>query len=333
MKTDVTIKDIAEALGIHHATVSRALKGNKKVKEETRQLVLEKANELGYMPNILAQSFRNKRMNIITIIVPDLKHHFFSRFVSDITELAHSRGFMTMIFQSNDDPDIEKKILESLISLRVAGIAASIGLKTTSTDHFNILKDESIPLVFFDRAPLNTRFSTCILDNYRAIYTLVDEMIKRGRKNIAYISYDSHLKVFTDRLAGYKKAVSDAGLSYMKYVSVKQMFIDDGYNIGPSLFNTEERPDAIICVNDEVAIGVMKYLKANRYSIPRDISLAAFDNNPLGTACEPELTTFSQSTEVLAEVTFELLSEQITNKEEPKKDIVLPMDLIIRGSL
>ena len=333
MKIDVTIKDIAEALGIHHATVSRALKGSKKIKEETRQLVLEKAKEMGYVPNLLAQSFRNKRMNIITIIVPDLKHHFFSRFVSDVTELAHRRGFMTMIFQSNDNPDIEKRILGSLISLRVAGVAVSIGLKTKSTGHFNILKDESIPLVFFDRAPVNTPFSTCTLDNYSAIYTLVDEMIKRGRKKIAYISYDSHLKVFTDRLAGYQEAISKAGLSYRKTVPVKQLFIDDGYKIAPSLFNEGERPDAVICVNDEVAIGVMKYLKVKKYSIPRDISLAAFDDNPLGMACEPELTTFSQSTEVLSEVTFELLLEQIENKSEMKKDIVLPMELKIRGSL
>lgn len=333
MKPEITIKDIAKALGIHHATVSRALKGNQNIKEATRQLVLEKADELGYVPNLLAQSFRNKRMNIITIIVPDLKHHFFSRFVSDITALAHNHGFMIMVFQSNDDPEIEEKILKSLISLRVAGVAVSIGLKTTSTDHFNILKKESIPLVFFDRAPINTQFSTCILDNYGAISTLVDKIVKQGRKNIAYISYDSHLKVFTDRLTGYQKAISLAGLSYKKYVFVRQMFIKDGYDISPSLFDAGEQPDAIICVNDEVAIGVMKYLKAKKYCIPQHVSLAAFDDNPLGIACEPELTTFSQSTEILAKVTFELLSEQIANENELKKDIVLPMELIVRGSL
>ena len=75
-------------LGIHHATVSRALNGSEKVKEDTRKLILEKVKELEYEPNLLAQSFRNKKTNIISVIVPDVKHHFFSKFVSDFTELT-----------------------------------------------------------------------------------------------------------------------------------------------------------------------------------------------------------------------------------------------------
>ena len=332
MKNGATIKDIAKELGIHHTTVSRALKGSEKVKKDTRELILEKVKELEYEPNLLAQSFRNKKTNIISVIVPDLKHHFFSRFVSDIAELTNGRGYMVMVFQSNDNPDVEKKILTSLISLRVAGVVASIGLQSKSTNHFDILKDNNIPLVFFDRVPVKTPFSTIALDSYNAVSMVVDEMIRQGKERIAYVSYNSHLKVFNDMFIGYEKAISQAGLPYKKCVEVKQMFVDDGYKIASLLVDGEEKPNSIICVNDEVAIGIMKYLKEMKYSVPNDISVTGFDDDPMGTVCEPELTTVSPSIEVLANVTFDLLLKQIEGKEIIKKDVVLPMKLIKRNS-
>ena len=332
MKNEVTIKDIAKELGIHHTTVSRALKGSEKVKENTRKLILEKVKELEYEPNFLAQSFRNKKTNIISVIVPDLKHHFFSKFTSDFTELANDSGYMVMVFQSNDNPNVEKKIIASLSGFRVAGVVASIGLQSKSTNHFDILKDNHIPLVFFDRVPIQTPFSTVALDNISAVSMVVDEMIRQGKKRIAYVSYNSHLKEISDKFAGYEKAISSAGLSYKRCVYVKHMFLDDGYKIAPLLVDGKENPDSIICINDEVAIGIMKYLKEMRYSIPNDISVMGFDDDPLGMVCDPKLTTVSPCIEVMTNVTFELILKQIEEKKIIKEDIVLPMKFIKRNS-
>ena len=92
MKKEVTIKDIAKELGIHHATVSRALQGSTKINENTRNMILQAAREMGYTPNILAQNFRNGKTKVISFIIPDLKHHFFSRIISMITEMAREKG-------------------------------------------------------------------------------------------------------------------------------------------------------------------------------------------------------------------------------------------------
>jgi len=332
MKNEVTIKDIAKELGIHHTTVSRALKGSEKVKEDTRKLILEKVKELKYEPNFLAQSFRNKKTNIVSVIVPDVKHHFFSKFISDITELANDSGYMVMVFQSNDNPNIEKKILASLSGFRVAGVVASIGLQTKSTNHYNVSKDNHIPLVFFDRVPIKTPFSTVTLDNINAISMVVDEMIRRGKKRIAYVSFNSHLKEYSDKFTGYEKAISSAGLSYKRCLHVKHMFLDDGYKIAPFLVDGKENPDSVICINDEVAIGVMKYLKEMKYSIPNDISVAGFDADPLGMVCDPKLTTVSPCIEVMANVTFDLLLKQIKENKIIKNDITVPMKFIKRNS-
>ncbi|MEG1586707.1 MAG: LacI family DNA-binding transcriptional regulator [Bacteroidales bacterium] len=333
MKREITIKDIAKELGIHHATVSRALQGSTKVKEETRNQILQEAKKLGYTPNILAQSFRNGRTNIVSFIVPDLKHHFFSRLISSITELAREKGFMIVIFQSNDDPEVEKEIIDSLISLRIAGVAVSVGLKTKSTSHFDKLKEEGIPLVFFDRVPINTPFSTITLDNYNSIRMVVNELTKKQKKSIAYISFDGYTSIFKDRLAGYDKAISDAGLSYKRCINAKQIFINDGYEAATLLFDYEEKPDAIICVNDEIAIGVLKFLKAKGFSIPNEVAVVGFDDNPMGLICEPELTTLSLSIEELAKTLLHLLLKQIEEGTNIKEDVVLPMELKMRNSL
>lgn len=203
MKKEVTIKDIAKELGIHHATVSRALQGSTKVNENTRNMILQAAREMGYTPNILAQNFRNGKTKVISFIIPDLKHHFFSRIISMITEMAREKGFMIMIFQSNDDPNVEKDIINSLISLRVAGVAASVGLRTSSTGHFDRLTEENIPLVYFDRVPKETVCSTIVLDNGKAMKQVVDRLVELGKKKIAYISYDGYTQIFEDRLKAY----------------------------------------------------------------------------------------------------------------------------------
>ena len=333
MNKEVTIKDIAKKLGIHHATVSRALQGSKKVNEKTRDLILQTAQNMGYTPNVWAQNFRNGKTKIISFIIPDLKHHFFSRIISMITEKAHEKGFMIMIFQSNDDPNVEKDIINSLISLRIAGVAASIGLRTSSTEHFDKLTKENIPLVYFDRVPKETICSTIVLDNEKSMRQVVNKLVNMGKKKIAYISYDGYTKIFEDRLESYFQNICKVGLSYAKCISAEQIFIADGYKSASILFNAPERPDAVICVNDEIAIGVIKYLKAHSISIPNEVAVVGFDDNPMGLVCDPELTTLSPSIDLLSESLLNLLLREIESGENIKEDIVLPLELQERGSI
>lgn len=333
MKKEVTIKDIAKELGIHHATVSRALQGSTKVNENTRNMILQAAREMGYTPNILAQNFRNGKTKVISFIIPDLKHHFFSRIISMITEMAREKGFMIMIFQSNDDPNVEKDIINSLISLRVAGVAASVGLRTSSTGHFDRLTEENIPLVYFDRVPKETVCSTIVLDNGKAMKQVVDRLVELGKKKIAYISYDGYTQIFEDRLKAYFQSVREAGLSYEKCVSAGQIFIADGYKSASILFSSSERPDAIVCINDEVAIGVIKYLKEHGVSVPDEVAVVGFDDNPMGLVCDPELTTLSPSIDLLSESLLNLLLREIESGENIKEDFVLPLELQERGSI
>lgn len=330
---NITIKDIARKLGVHHSTVSRALSENSRVKKETRDLVWNKANELGYRPNRLAQEFRNKRSNVIGILVPDIQHHFFSKFISDFSKEAHGSGFSVMVFQSDGKLKVEKEIIDSLVGYRVAGVVASVSKETTSAGHFRLLKNAGIPYVFFDRVPEDPGTSQVILDNFRAAYDAVKLFANAGRKRIAFISTPGSINVFNDRFLGYKKALDDYNISFDDRLVIREgWFMEDGISAARKLMALPEKPDAVFATRDELAIGVIKYMKRNGINIPDDLSVIGFDNDPMGIACEPELTTVSQLIPKMASVTFDLLHRYINDDVYEPERKILKAEIIMRGS-
>jgi LacI family transcriptional regulator len=331
--SNTTIKDIARELGIHHATVSRALREDIRVKKETRELVWKKANELGYRPNRLAQEFRNKRSNTIGMLVPDIQHHFFSKFISDFSKEAHDSGFSVMVFQSDGKLRVEKEIIDSLVGYRIAGLVASVSKETTSDAHFDLLKNAGIPCVFFDRVPEDSGASKVVLDNFQAAYDAVKLLINAGRKRIAFITTPDPINVFNDRLLGYRKALDDYNLPFDEQLIMREgLLMEDGLSAGQKLLALPERPDAVFAIRDELAIGVIKFLKKSKINIPGDIAIVGFDNDPMGIACEPELTTVDQRIHKMASVSFDLLLRHINSNIKEPECKILKAEIIHRGS-
>ncbi|GAA3556960.1 LacI family DNA-binding transcriptional regulator [Snuella lapsa] len=330
----VTIKDVAKELGIHHVTVSRALRNTGSLKAETRELIKKTANELGYKPNRLARNFRNKKSDVLAVVVPDLRPYFFSKYISDFIEVAQKEGYSVMIFQSSEKADLEKEIIDSLIGYRVMGVVASVAKDTVHENHFDVLKQEQIPYVFFDRAPEQTKASQILVNNFQGAYDAVTAMLKSGKKRIAYISTNYEHKIFQDRLLGYKQALKDNGLPYLEELVVKGgFFMKDGFDVTKTLMALKEKPDGILAVRDEIGIGAIKYLKENGIRIPEDVAVIGFDNDPMGVACEPELTTVDQSVPSMVEGTFDLLLRQIKNNSLNFEKKLIEPKIIFRGSV
>jgi DNA-binding LacI/PurR family transcriptional regulator len=334
MKKYVTIKDIAKELNIHHTTVSRALRKSPSVSKETNDLIWKKANELGYKPNLIAQGFRNNSSNTIGILVPDLQHYLFSKFISDFSNLAHQSGYSVMVFQSSDDYEIEKEIVNNLINYRVAGVICSISIETRNGEHFNLLKERNIPLVFFDRIPEDIPASQVVVDNFQGAYEAVNLMIKAGKKRIAFISTSSYINVFRDRLNGYKQALADNHLIFNEEYFIEQPShcMDDGYSGAEKLMELAETPDGILAVSDDVAIGAIKYLKKIKIRIPEDVSVVGFDNGPMCIASDPELTVVSQPILKLTVACFDLLMNQIKGTTTHLEKRTIKGEIIIRES-
>jgi DNA-binding LacI/PurR family transcriptional regulator len=333
MKKTITIKDIAKELGIHHTTVSRALREINSVKKETRDKIREKAHELGYRPNRLARDFRNNRSNTIGVLVPEFQPHFFSKFISDFSKEANKAGFSVMVFQSDGKLKIEKEIIESLISYRVSGVIASISQEAANGEHFELLGNAGIHYVFFDRVPKDVKVSYVLLDNYQGAYDAVSMLVRKGRKRIAFISTPDKISVFNDRFNGYTKALEDNNLPVKDELIVREgLGMEDGYSATEKLLKLPERPDAILAVRDEVGIGAIKCIKKAGLHVPEDISVIGFDNDPLGIASEPELTTVNQSISKMAATTFDLLLNQIESKIFSFEKKVIKAEIVVRGS-
>lgn len=333
MKNNITIKDIARELGIHHTTVSRALREGGSVKKETRDLIRKKALELGYKPNLLAKGFRNKRSNTLVVVVPDLKHHFFSNFISNFSAEANSSGYSVMIFQSGEKLKIEKEIVATLISYRVAGVIASVSKQTKDSRHFDILLESGIPLVFFDRVPEKTKAAQVLVDNRLGAYDAVNMLIKSGRKRIAFVANSSHINVFRDRLEGYKQALADNHIVFNENICVHSgFFMEDGVSSAKQLLQLRDKPNAIVAITDEVGIGVIKYLRREGIRVPEDIAVIGFDNDPMCIACDPELTTVGQSISKLTKETFEMLIRCMNGDSLESEKVTIETEIIRRGS-
>ncbi|MDP4228554.1 MAG: LacI family DNA-binding transcriptional regulator, partial [Bacteroidota bacterium] len=147
----VTIKDIANILGISISTVSRALKNHPDISEETKNQVKELAVKLNYEPNALALNLRRCRTNTIGVIIPEIVHHFFSSVISGIEDVAYDRGYNVMVCQSNESYEREKINAQALLLNRVDGVLVSVSKNSYNFDHIRAFVNQGIPLVFFDR--------------------------------------------------------------------------------------------------------------------------------------------------------------------------------------
>jgi LacI family transcriptional regulator len=330
-----TITDIAKKLGISPSTVSRALSDHPDISSKTKKQVQKIAKELNYTPNPIAQSLKNNRTSTIGIIVPEIKHDFFSSAISGIEEVAYQSGYTIILCQSNESFEREVVNTNMLMHHRVAGVIVSISQNTKRGDHFRDLIERGIPLVFFDRACEDVKASKVVIDDAKSAYQAVSYLIKKGYKRIAHFAGPIGLEICKKRLNGYKEALNNAKLHFEEsLIQYGGLHEQDGYNSMEFLLKKKLIPDAIFAVNDPVAIGAFQRIKESHLKIPKDIAIIGFSNNKITTLVDPPLTTVNQPSFEMGKKAAEILIGQIENKNkslEPKT-IVLKAELIIRGS-
>jgi DNA-binding LacI/PurR family transcriptional regulator len=334
-KTNVTIKDIAKQLGLHHTTVSRALRNHPDVNPDTRKLILMAANELNYHPNTFAANLRNRKSNIIGIIVPELHHDFFSSIISEVTNVADSFGFSVMICQSNESVEQENKNIIALIRNRVAGVIASISQFTECDAMFKAIIDAGIPLLFFDRVCPNLAVNKVLVDFYGGARQVIDHLVQQGYRRIAHIAGPSTIKVAVERLRGYKDGLAQHNIHVDESLIISAGFLpENGVLAVERLLALPERPDAIFAANDEVAMGAMVRLREESLSIPGDVAIAGFDNDKISAFTNPPLTTVDIQRAELGKKAVELLLREIQDKAEPEhvQDVLIPTRLVPRAS-
>lgn len=333
----ITMKDIAQALGVSVATVSRALKDNPRISKEQREKIQAYAREHHFYPNVIAESLRNSRvkpLKIIGVIVPQLAHFYFSSILSGIEEEATTHGYRIMVAQSNERYEREVRICQDFYKNRVCGVIVSQAKDTVKYEHFKKLIDHHMPLVFYDRICTGINCSRVVVDDYMGAYNAVTHLINTGCRRIACYSSPMTLEISKNRYNGYRDALLKNGLK------VNENFLricdnrEEAEVLTPKLLQQEEIPDAFFAVNDDTAVGILYAAKRMGYRIPEDISICGFTNGDRSKACDPMLTTVEQRGVRVGEEAANILISKVEGLLPPDKveKRIVRTKLIIRGT-
>lgn len=335
---EVTLKQIAENLGISVTTVSKALKNYPDVSKKTKALVKQEAKKLHYKPNVFAVNLRTKESKTVGLIIPEVVHHFFSSIINGIIEQAEKKGYLVIILQSNESTKLEKRQVDLLISKRVDGIMMSLANDTVDTSHLTEIQEHEIPLVMFDKISKLVNCSKVVINDRQAAYDATKHLIDRGCKRIAHFRGALLPQNSIDRFLGYKKALEDHGLPYdssLVYMC-ENVDYDDGRNAAEALLKDKKEVDGIFAITDMAATGAITVLKENGLRVPEDIMVMGFSNWFLSQAITPALSTVDQPGYKMGRTAFKLLRKEMKAKkagEEFKPTTkVLPTSLIVRAS-
>ena len=336
----VTLKQIAEELGISVATVSKALKEYSDVSKRTRALVRETAHRLNYKPNSFAVNLRTKESKTIGIIIPEIVHHFFSSVIKGIVSQAEKKGYLVIMLQSNESYDLEKKQLDLLISKRVDGILISLANATGNFDHIKNVISQDIPLVMFDKIAKVVNCSKVIIDDRKAAYMATQYLINIGCKKIAHFRGPLLPQNSIDRFLGYKQALLDNNIKYdssLVYINeCSDKSFEEGKKNAKQLLKDHKDVDGIFINTDLVAIGAMTLFLEKGIKIPEQINIVGFSNWFMSSVISPSLTTVDQPGFKMGKKAFKILYKEMMAKKKNKnfdyKQVVLDTELVIRDS-
>ncbi len=292
MKRKITIYDLAEELNVSPGTISRSLNNHSSISDKTKERVVSKANELGYKVNKFAVNLRTQKSNTIGVIIPKLNSYFMSTLLAGVEKVVNEAGYNLIISQSLES--MEKEIMNSktLYKSGVDALLVSLAYNTDNYVHFDPYIKSKIPLILMDRVHDLPDCPTIVIDNFQAGYDATDHLINQGCKNILIITGNLKRNVYKDRLSGYKKALKDNEFHF-KEVNVLETTMEskNAKDVVDYIKKTNEPVDGLFVLSDSFAAQCMQKLKMENYSIPEDIKIIGFNNDPISELITPALST------------------------------------------
>ena len=314
----ITIKDIAKALNLSVSSVSKALRDSHEISEETKKNVQAYAATHHYKPNPIAQSLQRGKSKSIGVIVCNIDNNFFSQAINGIESVARSKDYQVIITQSQESYEREVANSEHLSSRSVDGLIISLSAETKRIDHLVKLHEKGFPIVFFDRISDEIQTHKVIANNFKGAYEATRHLLSQGFRRIATITSSKSLSITQERLDGYRKALSDAGLkpdpNYIKFCQHGGMIPEETRQALEGLLRLKDRPDAIFTASDRLSTTTLSLLHALRIAVPNEIALVGFTNSTSADIFHPSLTAVVQPALGMGQLATELLIQLIESK-------------------
>ncbi|ADV51453.1 transcriptional regulator, LacI family [Cellulophaga algicola DSM 14237] len=330
-----TIKDIANALSISTAAVSKALHDDSRISIKTKEAVRKVAKDLNYQPNHLASALRRGKSNLVGVIVPRTNSNFFSSVIQNIEEVLNKKGYNIIITQSNESYQKECRNIDTLLFTQVDGIIASMANETTNLEYFEKIKSKGIPLILFDRGENDLNVDYIGINDYDSSHIIIEHLIEQGCKRIAHIGGYRHTRIFNNRIRGYIDAIKKHNLPTDDELLIESsLTTEDGRKKMQQLLDLKERPDAIYVASDYAALGALQVLQENNIKVPNEIALVGFGDEPFTAMLTPTLSSINQHSEEIGKLAAETFLKHV-DTEDLKQTLdkqILQAELIIRDS-
>jgi DNA-binding LacI/PurR family transcriptional regulator len=333
-KSAPTIQDVAREAGVSPSTVSNVLNRRwRQTSKETRERILEVAQRLNYQPNAMAAALRRRSTRTIGVIVTSVLNPFYTAVVRGIQDEARRNGYTTILGNTDDDPEQERDMLNTLRAKQVDGIL----IVTTGGCHDTIqhVNELGVPVVLVDRGDPALNLDAVGVDNALAAENAVNYLIGLGHERIAIVSgLITGVPTRAHRLQGYLKALAGAGLPAPEaYQQILSTSVENGSAAAGRLLDLPAPPTAIMATNTFMAIGVIHEIHRRELNMPAEISFLMFDDPEWATLHRPGITTVAQPIREVAGGAFQLLEARMLKKKTGDREVLAyPTSLIVRGS-
>jgi LacI family repressor for deo operon, udp, cdd, tsx, nupC, and nupG len=328
------IQDVAKLAEVSTATVSRALAMPQRVSPEKRARVLEAIAKTGYTPNLTARSLRSQKTGMVLVVLPDLANTFFSKILRGIEETLFEAGYGMIIGDLDGSPEKEAHFAAFTAAGRVDGAILLNGhLFGQSRDGQGEAADIDIPIVALCEAIPAANIPQIEIDNRAAAEQMTRYLAGRGHCRILYVSGPTRNVLERERFQGYRDGLRKAGIPFDPTLVLSGDYtIESGMRAGQIVVEGSNRPTAVFCTSDEMAIGLMRMLLSAGIRVPQDISVAGFDDIEFAAVADPSLTTIRQPRQELGRAGATALIDLLQNRVTPFR-IRLKTELVVRDSV
>jgi len=325
MKKKPTIRDVAARAGVSIATVSKYINSMQRFTPGVERKIRAAIDELAYQSNPLARSMITGKTGSVGMVILDIGNPHFTHLVKGANRVAIEHGYNLLFVDTEESQAREDELIEAL-SRRVDGLIVSTRMPE---DQLGGVLAYGKPVVFSGR-PAPKGYPSIAVDAHAAAYMLGELLVKQGHRRIAYVGF-APARPDMERTRGLTASLDAHGLDLVRH-DVRAPTLAEGERICPSVLLKRDKPDAVVCYNDMVAIGFMSAAKSLGVSVPADLSVAGIDNIPYGRFINPPLTTVDIQSEHMGEESMRMLLRAIEATDPPTGHMKIEPRLVVRES-
>ncbi|HEY1257087.1 MAG TPA: LacI family DNA-binding transcriptional regulator [Terracidiphilus sp.] len=325
------IHTVAKRAGVSIATVSRTINHVPTVNAKMAKRVWDAIKELNYLPNTQARALVSGRSRLLGLIVSEITNPFFPELIQGFEDVAVEHGYEILISSTNYDPERMKRCIRRMVERKTEGVAVmTFGIEEPLLEQ---LAERKVPLVFVDVGPDRPGISLLRVDYHHGIRQGVQHLAALGHREIAFVAGPLRLHSAQSRLAAFRRAVEECGITIdLSRIVEGDHTMEGGKAAAEKLLTGEELPTAIMCSNDVTAIGVLHAAYRKGMRVPDDLSIIGFDNIHLTQMTIPPLTTIQMSCFELARAAVMALKAHVEGSPKAKREHLIETQLVVRES-